>query len=260
MKYLWTSFLVLFLGTISQASAEIVTKKVEYAHGGQPLEGYLAFDSATHGKRPGILIIHQWKGISAHEEGVARKLATLGYVVFAADIYGKGIRPKTSEEAGQQAGIYKKDLSLLRNRVLAGLEQLKTNPDVDSNMVAAFGYCFGGLGVLELARSGTAIQGVVSFHGTLATPQPEKSEFRTKVLVHHGANDPYVVPEEVKGFIAEMTMHHVDWQMSYYGGAVHAFTDHSAGDDPSKGAAYNAEADTRSWNATLSFLKEIFGR
>lgn len=241
--------------------AEIVTRTVEYKQGDTPLEGYLAYDDAQTGKRPGILVVHQWMGLTDYEKGRCQMLAKLGYVAFAADIYGKGVRPKTMQEAAAQAGKYKGDRALYRARLKAGLDQLKSEPQVDTSKLAAIGYCFGGTGALELARSGADIAGIVSFHGGLDNPNPEDAKnIRCAVLVLTGGNDPNVPPEQVAAFMKEMQPTKVQWDLHAYGGAVHAFTQKGAGNDPSRGAAYNARADHDSWAAMQRFFDGIFGK
>jgi dienelactone hydrolase len=249
------------LSGIAVSNAEIVGKDVEYEQGDVKLAGFHAYDDSLEGKRPGILIIHQWTGLTDYEKLRARMLAELGYNVFAADIYGAGIRPQPPE-AGTVAGKYKADRELFRARMLAGLEVLKKDGRTDAGKVAAIGYCFGGTGVLELARAGTEISGVVSFHGGLAAGQgmeAKAGKIPAKVLCLHGAIDPFVPATEVEAFQKEMTDAGADWQLAMYGGAVHAFTQKMAGDDISKGAAYNAKADERSWEDMQQFFSEIFG-
>ena len=245
--------------TATSAKAEIRTSVVEYREGNTILEGYLAFDDEIKGPRPGVMVVHAWKGLGEQEKRRARELAELGYVAFAADIYGKGIRPKNNQEAAAQATIYRSNRQLMRDRANAGLRVLKRSRMVAFNQTAAIGYCFGGGVVLELARSGARVDGVVSFHGNLDTPDPEDAKnIRGKVLVLHGARDPLVPIEQVKGFIREMEMAKVDYQLVMYGGAVHSFSDPSAGNDPSTGVAYNARADRRSWQDMKTFFAEIF--
>lgn len=230
------------------------------------LNGFVAgsdASSASSGQalRPGILIVHQWMGLTDYEKGRAEQIAKeLGYVVLAADIYGKDAQPKDTKEAGAQAGKYKGDRALYRSRLKAGLEALKKQPNVDPKRLAVIGYCFGGTGALEAARAGLPVKGVVSFHGGLATDKPAKSPLKAKVLVLHGAIDPYVGADEVAGFEKEMNGSKADWQLVKYSGAVHAFTQPMAGNDISKGAAYNAAADKRSWQAMRAFFDEIFNK
>jgi dienelactone hydrolase len=239
--------------------AAIHTETVEYKQGDTTLEGFVAYDDAIQGKRPGILVVHQWMGLTDYEKNRAEMLAQLGYVAFCADIYGKGVRPQNTAEAGAQAGKYKNDRQLLRARVNAGLDALRQQPRVDPKRIAAIGYCFGGTTVLELARSGADIAGVVSFHGGLDAPNPDDGKnIKCKVLVCHGADDPFSSPQDIAAFENEMRKGGVDWQLIKYGGAVHSFTQPNAGNDNSKGAAYNEKADVRSWDAMRQFFAEIF--
>ncbi len=250
-------FLFVILAGLS-AQAKMVTKTVEYKSESTVLEGYLAYDDGA-GVKPGIVVVHDWMGLSADTKKRAEMLAGLGYVAFAADIYGKGVRPKDATEAGQLATKYKSDVKLLRARVTAAFDYLKSQTVVNPAKLAAIGYCFGGTTALELARSGAALKGVVSFHGGLATPNPaDAKNIKGRVLALHGADDPYVSAAEVTGFEKEMREAKLDWQLVAYGNAVHAFTVKAAGNDNSKGAAYNEKADRRSWIAMQEFFKEIF--
>jgi dienelactone hydrolase len=185
-------------------------------------------------------------------------LAQLGYVAFCADIYGKGVRPKDTSEAGALAGKYKSDRALLRQRVNAALDQLKKSELVDPKRIAAIGYCFGGTTVLELALSGAEVNGVVSFHGGLDAPTPaDARNIKCKVLVQAGADDPFQKPEDLDAFQKEMRDAKVDWQITFYGGAVHSFTQPDPGFS-NPGAHYNEKADKRSWQAMKDFFAEIF--
>lgn len=251
--------ILLTLGGALTAAAQIHTELIEYKHGDAVLEGYLAYDTGIKGKRPGVLIVHQWKGLTDYEKKRAEMLAKLGYNVFALDIYGKGIRPQSSQEAGAQAGKYKSNRDLLRARAQAGLAVLQKHELTDPKRVAAIGYCFGGTTVIELARSGADVAGVVSFHGGLDSPHPEDGRnIKCKVLALHGADDPNVPPKDLAAFEDELRQAKVDWQLVKYGGAVHSFTDWNAGDNPQQGAAYNEKADRRSWEAMKQFFAEIF--
>jgi len=241
--------------------AALKTQTVEYKQGNTVLQGYLAYDDAMTTKRPGVMVVHEWTGIGDYVKKRTEQLAQMGYVAFAADIYGKGIRPTNPKDAGVQAGIYRANRPLLRDRARAGLAVLQTHPLVDANRIAAIGYCFGGGTVLELARSGAPVVGVVSFHGNLDTPNPADAQnIQGKVLVLHGAIDPYVPPVQVAAWEKEMTDAGVDWQLVSYGGAVHSFTNPASGNDKAKGAAYDAAADRRSFAAMKTFFDEIFGR
>lgn len=258
MRLLTTVLLVMV--SLSQARAEIKTQVVRYRDGDVTLEGFAAWDSDAVGKPvPGVLVVHQWMGLTEYEKGRCRQLAELGYVAFAVDVYGKGIRPENMQDAAKQAGIYKQDRELYRRRLTLGLEQLRGWNGVAKNRIAAIGYCFGGTGVLELARSGADISGVVSFHGGLDSPQPEAGRnIKAKVLICHGADDPFVPANEIEAFKSELNSAGVDWQMLIFSGAVHSFTQPMAGNDNTRGAAYNEKADRRSWTAMQSFFDEIF--
>lgn len=251
---------VLGFSMVTGLHGALVEKAVSYKQGDAELEGFHVYDDAVKGKRPAILVIHQWTGLTEYEKRRSRELAELGYNVFAADIYGKGIRPQPPE-AGKEAGKYKNDRPLFRARITAALDQLKADEHTNVSKIAAIGYCFGGGGVLELARSGAPVAGVVSFHGSLdAAPgmAAEVGKIPAKVLVLHGADDPFAPAAQVSGLEKELTDAKADWQVVLYGGAVHSFTLKEAGDDPSKGAAYNESADKRSWEAMKAFFAEIF--
>jgi len=240
--------------------AEVKTSVLTYREGQTTLEGLYAFDDAFTGKRPGILVVHDWMGVTDSTRETLEMLARGGYAAFASDIYGQGIRPSNPQEAAAEAGKYKADRALLRKRVNAGLVQLQSAAEVDSTRLAALGFCFGGTTVLELARSGANVQGVVSFHGGLDSPSPEDGKhIKSKVLVLHGADDPFVKPQDIIAFQEELRKAKVDWQMMYFGNAVHSFTQQKAGTDNSKGAAYNEPASRRSWLITKAFFSELFG-
>jgi dienelactone hydrolase len=239
--------------------ADIRTSDFSYEHNGVELQGFFAYDDSIKGKRPGVLIIHEWNGLGDYVKNRAEQLASEGYVAFAMDMYGKGIRPTTPEESGQQAGIYRSNRQLMRQRALVSLDQLKAHRLTDAERVAAIGYCFGGGAALELSRGGADVQGIVSFHGNLDTPDPNDAKnIKAKILVLHGADDPFVPKESIDAFHQEMRNAGVDWQMVYYSNAVHAFTNPASGNDNSRGAAYNKVADKRSYRAMIDFFNEIF--
>lgn len=242
------------------AEGKVKTETILYRQGETALEGYLAIpEGGGDARRPGVIVVHDWSGPGPYAHKRAEMLAEAGYVALAIDIYGQGVRPTTVEERAKQAGIYRSDRALMRARAQAGLEALRKRPEVDPARIAAIGYCFGGGVVLELARSGADVKGVVSFHGNLDTPRPEDAkQIRGSVLVCHGADDPYVPAEQVAAFHEEMRAAGVDYEFIAYGGAVHSFTHTEAGNDPSKGAAYQERADRRSWQAMLRFFSEIF--
>lgn len=252
--------LLLILSVPAFSQAAVDTRTVEYRQGDTRLVGYLAYPKEAKEPRPGVLVVHEWIGLNDYAKRRTEQLAELGYVAFAADIYGDGKLAADTKEAGALAGLYKKDRALLRARVAAALATLKAQPGVVPAKVAALGYCFGGTTVLELARSGAEVAGVISFHGGLNSPTPQDAKnIRARVLALHGADDPYVLPQEVAGFEEEMRKGGVDWQLIAYGNAVHGFTNPANGSDNSKGAAYNAAADARSWLAMQQFLDEVTG-
>jgi dienelactone hydrolase len=241
------------------ATAAVKTEVIDYQDGETTLEGYLAYDDAVKGPRPGVLVVHEWNGLGTYVEGRARELAGLGYIAFAIDMYGKGVRPKTVEESAKESTIYRKDRPVMRRRALAGLAILMKHPLADPKRIAAIGYCFGGGVALEIARSGADIAGVVSFHGNLDTPNPaDAKNIRAKVLAMQGAEDPVAPPEQILAFQKEMENAHVDWYMVIYGNTAHGFTNPANGTDLSKGVAYNAESDRRSWREMRDFFDEIF--
>jgi dienelactone hydrolase len=239
--------------------AAIQTKTIEYKCNDVILEGYLAYDDAIKERVPGVLIVHEWRGIGDYEKMRAEKIASLGYVGLVIDIYGKGIRPKDDKEAAKQTHFYRANRPLMRKRAQAGLDEIRKLKFVDPNRIAIMGYCFGGTVSLELARSGADIKGAVSFHGSLETPFPQETKnLKAKILVLHGADDPSVTAEQISVFQNEMRSAKADWQMVYYGNAVHRFSNPMAGENSASGFAYNQEADLRSWEAMKSFFKEIF--
>jgi dienelactone hydrolase len=244
------------LAALTCAAGPIETMDVNYADGTLKLRGFAAWPTD---KKPtaAVLICHQWMGLTDYEKGRAKQLAEMGYYAFALDIYGAETRPANRSEAPKFAGKYKGNRDLYRQRLNAGLAQLRKVSGLDDAQINAIGYCFGGTGVLELARSGAGIAGVVSFHGGLGSPTPKDAHgIKAKVLVCHGAEDPFVKPDEIAGFQKEMIDGKVDWQMIYYANSVHAFTQKMAGSDKSKGAAYNAKADLRSWEHMKTFFGE----
>ncbi len=247
------------LGGLTQAArSALKTKTVEYKQGDVILEGYLAYNDAFKGKRPGILVVHEWMGIDGYAKRRTEMLAQLGYIAFAADIYGKGIRPQTIAEAAAIAGKFREDRALLKARVCAGREALKSQPNVDASKMAAIGYCFGGTAVLELARSGADVKGVVSFHGGLSSPAPQEAKnMKARVLVLHGAADPFVGAGEVAAFEEEMTGAKAKYRLIKYPEAVHGFTNPDNKNIP-PGALYNEAADKASWVEMQKFFKEIF--
>jgi len=261
MKRISPLWIAALLMLSTKVMAEVKTETIEYKQGDTVLQGYLSYDTAVKGKRPAVLIAHDWLGVSDQQKGIAERLAALGYVAFAADVYGKGVRPANGQEAGAEAKKYYADRGLMRARMQAGLDLLTARPEADASRMAVIVYCFGGACALELARSGAPLKAVVTFHGSLANPTPEDAKaIKAKVLVLHGADDPFVKQDEVQAFMSEMRAAGADWQLVQYSGAVHSFTDKRAGSDTSKGAAYNEAADRRSWRAMRDFFEETLAK
>jgi dienelactone hydrolase len=232
-------------------------KTISYKDEDQKLNGFSLASKKSSKNKAGILILPAWKGIDDHAKDSARKLAKMGYNTFIADIYGAGNYPQNTEEAAKQAGFYKNNSTLYQKRIALALEQLIKSGANPEN-IAIIGYCFGGTGVLEAARAGMNVKGVVSFHGGLGKDATRiNNPITTKVLVLHGADDPYVSKEELTAFQQEMKDTKADWQMIYYANAVHSFTDIASGNDNSKGAAYNEKAEKHSWQHMKLFLNEV---
>jgi len=234
----------------------IEATEVPYNDGDTQLRGLLAWDPNSPGPRPGILVVHGGAGLDDHAKGRARRLAELGYVAFACDMYGEGVSGNR-ERVMQCITKFQRDRAALSARAKPGLEVLKSHPQVNGQL-AAVGYCFGGMTVLEIARSGGDLAGVVSVHGSLETPVPaQPGTIRARVLVLHGALDPHVPMTHVSAFAQEMIHAGADWQLIMYGGAMHGFTHENAtGQQP--GVAYHAPSDARSSIAIKNFLAEIF--
>jgi len=236
----------------------IKERLIEYEHDGTVLEGFLAYDSATDKPRPGVLISHAWAGRGEFECQKARDLAELGYAGFALDLYGKGVLGSGPEENSRLMTPFLQDRALLQSRLKLSHEIMQAQPEVNPKKTAAIGFCFGGLCVLDLARIGTNIKGVISFHGLFNPPANIKSKkIKAKVLVLHGNDDPMVPVEMVTSFEQELTRAGADWQVHVYGNTRHAFTNPQA-NDPDFGTVYSANADRRSWQSMRNFLEEIF--
>ncbi len=249
-------FSVALLGI--QVSAQLFDEVIEYDINGTTAEGRFVFDPISDTPAMGIIIFHQWGGAGDYELARARMLASLGYAVFVADMYGQGVRPETMEARREATSRFYADRALTRQRAAAALDVLRARDEVDPKRIAVMGYCFGGMVALELARSGADIAGAVSIHGNLHTPNASDAKsISSRILVQHGAIDPLVPEEEVKAFREEMAAGDVEYTFIAYEDAVHSFTDWNAGDDPSRGAAYNVDADKQSWEDLLEFLNDL---
>lgn len=247
-----TKALIVFFTFIFAATA--FSETITYKSQDKQFEGKF-FPAAK--KAPGILLIHNWMGITAETEKQAQRFQKLGYNVFAADIYGAGVRPKDAGEAGQLAGQYKSNRKLLRERVHLALQELAKQKNVDATKMAILGYCFGGTSAVEAGRNGENVKAIISFHGGLDSPAPKDgANIKAKVLALHGAIDPYVAPTDLDAFEKEMQASKVDYELIKYSGTVHSFTEMGAGNDITKGAAYNASSDQRSFERAKEFLAE----
>jgi len=232
---------------------------IEYKHDGYLCEGFAVWDDAGT-KRPGILVFPEWGGVGEYTHKRAQMLGELGFNAFVVDVYGKGIRPITPETCEAEMMKYATNRPLLRRRACCGLDELRMVPNTDLSKLAAIGYCFGGMVVLEMARDGqNDLAGVVSFHGVLATPMPLRPDtYKGKILVLHGADDPIVPDDQTLSFWNEMRGAGANWQFVAYGKALHTFTNWLMPEDGPPPAAYNKQADQRSWIAMQDFFKEIF--
>ncbi len=228
---------------------------IEYKDGDAVLEGVFCYDDARAGPLPVVLIAHAWNGRDEFASRKAHRLAWHGYAAFALDMFGKGKRGKTVEECQALIGPFMGNRAALATRIKSAMTTVNKLPQVDARRVAAIGFCFGGLCVLDLARSGADIRGVVSFHGLLHPAGLPPAKITSKVLVLHGNDDPMAPTENVVAFGKEMTAANVDWQLHNYGGTLHAFTNPEA-NSPAAGMAYSSAADRRSWKSLLNFLEE----
>jgi len=234
----------------------VIERKIEYTHEGTVLEGLLCHDGKAAGPRPAVLIAHAWAGRSGFEDEKARALAALGYVGFAIDLYGKGVLGSGPEENMSLMSPLLDNRARLQSRLEAALAALRAQPEVATERVAAIGYCFGGLCVLDLARTGADVRGVASFHGLLGKPgNTDDVPVKASVLVLHGHDDPMVPVADVVALETELTATCADWQIHTYGKTLHSFTNPEA-NDPGFGVQYSARADQRSWATLLHFLAE----
>jgi dienelactone hydrolase len=245
---------------ISHSSAALVTRPVDYKdEKGTPLHGFVVYDGAVSGPRPGVIVVHDWRGVSDYAHARAEMVAKLGYTAFIADIYGKDVSKDGPQVWMQQVGTYKGDRALYRQRARAAYEASLKVPQIDPKRIAAIGYCFGGTGVIEMARDGLPLKGVVPFHGGLdAQPLTPGKTITAKVLALCGADDPFEKAEDMAAFEKQLKDDNVDYQIVFYGHAVHAFTEPDVDELHIQGVSYNATADKRSWQAMVDFLKEIF--
>ena len=245
--------------SLSPRSATVKTRELEYRQGDIVLQGFVAWDDAARGRRPGVLVVHEWWGHNEHARNQARRLAEAGYVGFALDMYGKGKVTSHPQEAQAFVSEATKDPAVLAARFNAALEQLKRDPHVDTTRIAAIGYCFGGAVVLGMARSGADLAAVVTFHGALATTSPaQPGKVKARILVLAGGADPFVPPEQVDAFKREMEAAGARFEVIDYPGAKHGFTNPDAGKYGMPQLAYDGAADRGSWAAMLKLFNEIW--
>lgn len=236
----------------------MITKMIDYQDGDTQLEGYLAYNEAS-APLPAVLVAHDWSGRRQFACKAAERVAAMGYAGFALDMYGKGIYGRDGDTEGNAALMnpYASDRVLLRRRINAALSAVRIFSQVDAARIAAMGYCFGGMCVLELARSGADVAGVISIHGILAPGDAANEKISAKVLCLHGHDDPMVPPDQVLAFENEMTDAGVDWQIHVYGGTKHAFTNPAA-NNPDFGTVYKEIAEKRAYQSVANFLGELF--
>jgi dienelactone hydrolase len=235
----------------------MISKEITYLCGDVPCVGFVAYDETQKLPKPAVLIVHDWSGRNQHAEEKARQLASRGYVGFAVDVYGEKALGETNEEKGALATPFFDNREMISRRMNAALKTVADMPEVDAQKIAAIGYCFGGMCVLDLARSGAFVKGVVSFHGLLdAPPQKKAVKIKPSVLVLHGYDDPMVRPSALANFAIEMNEAQVDWQLMSYGNTLHSFTNRQA-NDKAFGTMYSEKADRRSWALACSFLDDV---
>ena len=245
----------------STAPPSLKEENVTYADNGVTMDGYLVYDANKQGKRPGILVVHEWWGLNDYPKMRARKLAELGYVALAVDMYGGGKIAENPGDAGKMAGPFYQNLRMTKSRFDAAVSKLKANSEVDTSNIAAIGYCFGGGVVLNVERLGDDLKGVVSFHGGLIGAPAKKDLLKAKILVCHGGADQFIKPEEVAQFKKQMDSIGADYTFKQYPNATHAFTNPASdanGEKFKMPIKYNAEADSASWNDMKDFFARIF--
>lgn len=242
----------------SLASAEIMTKTIEYQDGDTVLTGLLAWDDAAAGKRPGVLVIHEWWGLNDYAKGRAEQLAAEGYVAFALDMYGDNKVTTHADEAGEWMQQITSSIDLWTRRAKLGLDVLKSQQQVDPGRAAAVGYCFGGATVMQMAYAGADLEAVVSFHGSLPPASEAVTSIEPRILVAHGRDDQFIPAERIVAFQEGLDRARADWEMTIYSGTRHGFTNPGAGEYGIDNLAYNETADQRSWAAMLRLFGEVF--
>ncbi len=244
------------------STAEIKTKAVDYTADGVTCKGFVAWDDAIQGKRPGVVVVHEWWGLNEDAKNRAKMLAGLGYVALCADMYGDGALTEHPSKAGEMASAVRKNIDSWRGRAKAAIEKLQSHENVEKNKIAIMGYCFGGSTSLQIAMTGHPdVKAAISFHGALPTPTVEEAKkIQCKVLVCHGADDSFIEEETIAKFKSAFNEAKVDYTFESYPGAKHSFTVKGIDDKAVKGLEYNAEADKKSWDSMQKVLKEAFGK
>lgn len=238
--------------------AEVQTKTINYRHGDTELQGFLAWDDSIEGKRPGVLVVHEWWGLNDYARRRTEQLAKMGYVAFALDMYGKGKVTEHPQQAGQWASMVRANTENWVSRAVAGLNILKNQELVDTSRLAAIGYCFGGSTVLQLAFAGEDLKAVVSFHGALPVPTQEQAKSaKASILVCHGSADALIPRETIQKFIEALNKGGADWQLIEYGNARHSFTVPGVDKVGIENLKYDAKADHRSWQDMQNLFKEV---
>jgi dienelactone hydrolase len=254
-------FALMCMGVV-MSRAGVVGKPIEYSADGITLKGYIAYDDKIKGRRPGVLVVHEWWGHNEYARRRAEMLAGLGYVALAVDMYGNGKKADHPDDAGKFSSEVSKNMPVMKARFMAALDLLKNDESVDPARIGAIGYCFGGGVVLNMARAGADVKGVVSFHGSLATSAPaEKGKVKAKILVCNGADDKFISTDDIKNFKAEMKAAGGEFKFINYEGAIHGFTNPDATELGKKfnlPIAYNEKADKQSWAEMKEFFKKLF--
>ncbi len=262
MRYYSRSGLLLIMVLCVWSSiveAKVQLKSITYSHGEVPLEGVMAWDDAIEGRRPGILVVHEWWGLNDYARTRAEQLAALGYVALAVDMYGKGKVTTHADEAKQWMQQITTNVEMWQARAREGLQILQADPRVDPTRLAAIGYCFGGATVMQIVYNGAPVKGVVSFHGSLPLPPSSLTiKNSAKILIAHGAADPFLTQDHIAKFKFALDGAGLDWYMVTYGGAQHGFTNPSADQYGMKGVQYQEQADRRSWEHMKLFFDELF--
>lgn len=254
---LWLVAIVCMWSPLVEGKVQVTS--VPYTHENVRLEGVLAWDDAVEGKRPGILVVHEWWGLDDYARTRAKQLAALGYVALAVDMYGKGKVTAHADEAKQWMQQTTANVEKWQARALAGLKVLQNDARVDPAKIAAIGYCFGGATVMQLVYAGAPVKGVVSFHGSLPLPPSSQNiNTSTQIFIAHGADDPFLTQDHISQFVKAIQQADMKWQMVIYGGAQHSFTSPSADQFGIPGMAYQEQADRRSWEHMKLFFDELF--